>query len=144
VGPSEPGDWNMQTARKKRILIADCYVEVLLALERMLEDAGFDTTTAWTGREALGLIQSQTFDLVLVSKYLPDTECEDILKTLQQTSASTPCIVMQPSTPESAELDALRAVGACDVVCKYADYQIVGLVTDWLGWVKTAATAQVA
>lgn len=129
----------MQTARKKRILIADCYVEVLLALEGMLEDAGFDTTTAWTGREALGLIQSQTFDLVLVSKYLPDTECEDILKTLQQTRANIPCIVMQPSTPESAELDALRAMGACDVVCKYAYYQIVQLVADWLGGSKTDA-----
>lgn len=127
----------MQMARKKRILIADCYVEVLLALGRMLENAGFDTTTAWTGREALSLIQSQTFDLVLVSKYLPDTECADILKTLQ-TGASTPCIVMQPSTPGSAELDALRAAGACDVVCKYAYYQIVELVTDWLAWSKTA------
>ena len=132
----------MTTARK-RILIADCYVEVLLALERMLEDAGFDTTIAWTGRDVLGLIQSQAFDLVLVNKYLPDTECEDILETLQQTGASIPCIVMQPSTPESAELDALRAAGACDVVCKYAYYQIVELVTDWLGPGKTAA-AQVA
>ncbi len=133
----------MQTARRQRILIADCYVEVLLALGRMLEDAGFDATTAWTGREAMGLIQSQTFDLVLVSKYLPDTECEDILKALQQTGASTPCIVMQPCTAESAELDALRAVGACDVVCKYDYYLIVELVTDWLAWSKTAA-AQVA
>jgi DNA-binding response OmpR family regulator len=134
----------MQTARKRRILIADCCVEVLLALERMLEDAGFDTTTAWTGREVLGLIQSQTFDLVLVSKHLPDSECEDILKTLQQIGAGIPCIVMQPRTPESAELDALRAVGACDVVCQYSYYHIVGLVTDWLGWVKTAAAAHIA
>jgi FixJ family two-component response regulator len=80
---------------------------------------------------------------VLVNKYLPGTECEDILKTLQQTGASIPCIVMQPSTPESAEVDALRAAGACDVVCKYAYYQIVELVTIRLGRGKTAA-AQVA
>ena len=63
----------MQTARKKKILIADCYVEVLFALGRTVEDAGFDTTTAWTGRDALGLIESQAFDLVLVNKYLPGT-----------------------------------------------------------------------
>ena len=50
---------------------------------------------------------------------------------------------MQPSTPESAEVDALRAAGACDVVCKYAYYQIVELVTIRLGRGKTAA-AQVA
>ncbi len=96
----------------------------------MLEDAGFDTTTAWTGHDVLDLLQLQAFDLVLVSKYLPDTECEDILKTLQQTGARIPCVVMQPSTRESAELDALRAVGACDVVCKYAYPQIVQLVAD--------------
>ena len=65
------------------------------------------------------------------------------MKTLQQTVASIPCIVMQPSTPESAEVDALRAAGACDVVCKYAYYKIVELVTIRLGRGKTAA-AQVA
>jgi len=132
----------MKTARKK-ILIADCHEEVLIALEKMLEDAGFDTTTAWNGCDALDLLQLQAFDLVLVNKYLPDTECEDILKRLQQTGASVPCIVMQPRTPESTELDALRAVGACDVVCKYAYPLIVGLVRDWLGGSKTAS-AQVA
>lgn len=34
------------------MLIADCHEEVLIALERLLENAGFDTTTAWIGRDA--------------------------------------------------------------------------------------------
>lgn len=80
---------------------------------------------------------------MLVNKHFPDTECEDILKTLQQTGASIPCIVMPPRTPESTELDALRAVGACDVVCKYAYLQIVDIVAGWLGDSKMGA-AQVA
>ncbi len=128
----------MKTARKK-VLIADCHEEVLIALEGMLEDAGFDTTTAWTGRDTLGLLQSQAFDLVLLSKYLPDVECEDILRILEQTGLGIPCIVLQPRTPESTELEAFRAVGACDVVCKYAYPHIVELVVDWLGGSKTDA-----
>ena len=132
----------MKTARK-RVLIADCHEEVLIALERMLEDAGFDTSTAWTGRDALGLLQSKVFDLVLINKYLPDTECGDIFKTLEQTGAGIPGIVLQPRTPESTELEALRAVGACDVVCQYAYPQIVEIVAGWLGGGKMGA-AQVA
>lgn len=132
----------MKTARKK-VLIADCHEEVLIALEGMLEDAGFETTTAWSGRDALGLLQSQVFDLVLVSKYLPGVECEDILRILEQTGLGVPCIVLQPYTPESSELKAFRAVGACDVLCKYAYPQIVEVVTGWLGRGKTDA-AEVA
>lgn len=65
VWPAAEVSEAMKTARKK-ILIADCHEEVLIALEKMLEDAGFDTTTAWTARETLALVDSQVFDLVLV------------------------------------------------------------------------------
>lgn len=34
----------MKTLRKN-ILVADCHEETLIALEKILEDAGFDTTT---------------------------------------------------------------------------------------------------
>ncbi len=47
----------MKTSRKK-VLVADCHEEVLIALEKMLEDAGFDTTTVWTARDALKLVDS--------------------------------------------------------------------------------------
>ena len=57
---------------RKKILVADCHEDVLIILERLLEDAGFDTTTVWTAKEALTLLDSHAFDLVLVNKYLPD------------------------------------------------------------------------
>jgi DNA-binding response OmpR family regulator len=115
----------MRTVRKK-ILIADCHEEVLIALEKMLEDEGFDTRTAWTAKDALFLLGSEPFDLVLVNEYLPDAECEDILKALQR---QIPCIVMQPSSPEITDIAALVSLGAIDVVCKYAYRQIVAVVS---------------
>jgi DNA-binding response OmpR family regulator len=121
----------MKTARKK-VLIADCHEEVLIALEKMLEDAGIDTTTVWTAGDALKLLDSQVFDLVLVNEYLPDAECEDLLKALHDRGAQVPCIVMQPSAPAVTDSTALRGLGAHDVVCKYAHGQILAAVRDCL------------
>ena len=121
----------MKTARKK-VLIAECHEEVLLVLERMLEDAGFDTTTAWTAKDALRLVDSKSFDLVLVNEYLPDAECEDLLKALRKRGAKMPLIVMQPSAPEITDFTVLQALGARDIVCKYAYGQIVEIVSECL------------
>ena len=127
----------MKTARKK-ILIADCHEEVLIALEKMLEDEGFDTRTVWTARDALRLLGSEPFDLVLVNEYLPDAECEDILKALQRRGGQTPCIVMQPSAPQITDVTGLQALGAHDIVCKYDLRQIVAVVSECLACDKKA------
>jgi DNA-binding response OmpR family regulator len=121
----------MNTPRKK-VLVADCHEEVLIALEKMLEDAGFDTTTAWTAKDALRLVDSEVFDLVLVNEYLPDAECEDLLKALRTRGAQMPCVVMQPSAPEITDFTSLQALGAHDIVCKYAYRQIVEIVSECL------------
>ena len=127
----------MKTPRKK-VLVADCHEEILIALQKILEDAGFDTTTVWTARDALRLVDSQVFDLVLVNEYLPDAECEDLLKALRKRGAQMPCIVMQPSVPEITDFRSFQALGARDIVCKYAYGQIVELVSECLGYEKKA------
>ena len=116
----------------KKVLVADCHGENLIALEKTLEDAGFDTTTVWTGREALRLLDSQVFDLVLVNEYLPDAKCEFLLKALHKRAAQIPCVVMQPSAPEISDVTHLKAMGAHDIVCKYANRRIVEIVTSCL------------
>lgn len=117
----------MKTARK-RVLVADCHEEVLIVLERTLEDAGFDTTTVWTAQEALKLTASEVFDLFLVNEYLPDAECEDLLKKLRNKGAKFPCIVMQPSAPEITDVRSLQMLGAREVVCKRPYQQVVDAV----------------
>jgi DNA-binding response OmpR family regulator len=121
----------MNTPRKK-VLVADCHEEVLIALEKMLEDAGFETTTVWTAKDALKLVDSQAFDLVLMNEYLPDAECEDVLKALRKRGAQMPCVVMQPSAPGITDFTGLQALGARDIVCKYAYRQIIEIVSECL------------
>jgi DNA-binding response OmpR family regulator len=129
--PSAAEKKTMKTPRKK-VLVADCHEEILIALEKILEEAGFDTTTVWTAKDALRLLDSQVFDLLLINEYLPDAECEDLLKALRKRGAQMPCVVMQPSAPEITNLADLQSLGARDVVCKHAYRQIVEVVSECL------------
>ena len=117
---------------RKRVLIADCHEEVLIILEKLLEDAGFETTTAWTGKDTVRLLESQFFDLVLVNEYLPDADCEDLLRLVRRCAARLPCIVMQPSAPEITDVRSLRALGAREVVCKHDYARIIEVVNTFL------------
>ena len=117
---------------RKKILVADCHEDVLIILERLLEDAGFDTTTVWTATEALKLLDSHAFDLVLFNEYLPDAECEEVLTALRKRGAHTPCIVMQPSAPEIVDFRRFEALGARDMVCKHCFRRIVEIARECL------------
>jgi CheY-like chemotaxis protein len=117
---------------RKKILVADCHEDVLIILERLLEDAGFDTTTVWSAKEALKLLDSHAFDLVLVNEYLPDAECEEVLTALRKRGAQTPCIVMQSSAPEIVDFTRFEALGAKDIVCKHCFRRIVEIVRECL------------
>lgn len=113
---------------RKRVLVADCHEEVLIVLEKMLEDAGFDTTTVWTAQQVLDKVESQVFDIMVINEYLPDAECEDLLKKLQEKGMQMQCVVMQPSAPEITDVGALRELGAREIVCKRAYQQVVDAV----------------
>lgn len=116
--------------RQKRILVADCHEDVLIVLEKMLEDAGFDATTVWTAKDALKLVDSHYFDLVLVNEHLPDANCEEFLRELHKRGESVSCIVMQPGAPDMTDFTRLEALGAREVVCKYAYRRIVEMVRE--------------
>jgi DNA-binding response OmpR family regulator len=118
--------------RRKTILLADCHEDVLIALEKLLEDAGFETAAVWTAREALRLVDAIAFDLALVNEYLPDGECGEVLKAIQNRGHHTLCIVMQPNAPEFMDFVRFGAWGATDIVCKRRFRQIVDLVRECL------------
>lgn len=116
------------TTERKRVLVADCHEEVLIVLEKMLEDAGFDTTTVWTAQQALDKMESQVFDIMVINEYLPDAECEELLKKLQEKGTQMQCVVMQPSAPQITDVGILRELGAREIVCKRAYQQVVDAV----------------
>jgi DNA-binding NtrC family response regulator len=112
-------------AQRKTILIVDDDEQVLIELERLLEDQGYSTTTAWSGREALQLLQSKSFDFVLLDGDLPDLTREELMRQARQCSKSY-WIVLQPRMrfhPESVSANS---------VCKWEHSAILSKLRECL------------
>lgn len=114
--------------RRIKVLIIDCDEDVLIAFERLLEDEGYDTTTAWTGQDALRALRGQVFDLVLVNGYLPDMDAEFFISELRRRGGMVPCIVMQPSAAQIADIGRFLAAGAVAIVCKWSPTKVLEAV----------------
>lgn len=68
----------------KRILVVDDD-ENILSLERtILEQKGFDVTTAGGGAEALKLLGDRTFDLVLLDVMMPEVDGFTVCRKIKE------------------------------------------------------------
>jgi CheY-like chemotaxis protein len=116
----------MNTGRglRGRALIVDNTDEVLLSLERLLGNAGFETRTTWSGHEALALMQSKPFDVLLVDDYLPDLHIAEFLKKVKLQARKPAVIVMTKGRPLPADLRRFKALGFGTIVDKLDPEQV--------------------
>lgn len=80
---------------KKHILIADSDERVLIQLEKLLEDEGFETTTASTTTETMNLLRKSHFDLLLVADHPPEINCERVLREFRPGEEAVPLLVLE-------------------------------------------------
>ncbi|HEV2494925.1 MAG TPA: response regulator [Terriglobia bacterium] len=130
--PSESG--------RKRVLVVDDDERVLIALEALLETEGYDTTTAWSGREALRLLRSGGFDLVLLDDFLGDVTSEEILRQLMKVSARIPVLVMQTAGLSDDAAARYARLGAHYFVSKGQPEEVASVVRDYLTHSKALPT----
>ena len=115
---------------RKRILISDCDAEVLIALEHVLEDAGFDTTTACTIEETLRLLGQKQFDLVLAADHPPELNCEVLL---HRSKSGGPPVVAMENLPRHPFVESyLLALGAKKIVHKWEPQEVQAAVRELL------------
>jgi CheY-like chemotaxis protein len=98
-----------------RILICDTDVETLINLERMLEDAGFDTTTTWDVTDLTRCSECDFFRLLIVGDHPPQMDAEAILKDLRGKDVS--CLVLKWDV-RACDIERLRSAGATAVVSR--------------------------
>lgn len=106
-------------AAKKRVLVIDDDEQVLISLECLLENEGYETTVAWTGQEGLALLRSKPFDLVLLDEYLRDIAREDIFNEIRGMEVQPPVILTESTGMPEAGRGFLER-GATAVVYKWA------------------------
>jgi CheY-like chemotaxis protein len=117
---------------RKKILIMDHDERVLIDLERVLEDDGFETTTTWDTREALDMVAHREFDLLLLGDHPPEVRSAELLNTLRSRPISVPCIVLQTAARYPFEGQYLCWLGAHAVMPKWEYRDIVAKIRERL------------
>ena len=136
---AQPGA-QREPEHRQRVLVVDDDESVLTLLNQLLEEAGYETTTAWGGREAVEILRKSAFDLVLLDDYLPDLTSEEVLRQLQRLTDSTLAIVMQSGTlPDELAVRYAR-LGVRFFTDKHEPERIVELVRDSLSRCSLLAT----
>lgn len=85
-------------SQSKRVLVVDNDEEESQVLASMLECAGHRPTTTWSGLEALEILKTQEFDVLLVSSYLPDLYVGDFLQRFNRLP-ERPCLIVMRDGP---------------------------------------------
>lgn len=105
-----------------RLLIVDDEESVTITMAAILEMDGYAVTTALRGEDALALIATETFDLVLTDLRLEDFDGMDVLAAARRRSSETICIVLTGYASLESAVKALRE-GAYDYMLKPADVE---------------------
>lgn len=101
-----------QTTDKKRILIVEDERPLSQALSLKLQGAGFETTVATDGEEALNLIKTELFDALLLDLVMPILDGFQVLQQLQKLSKKPPVIFVLSNLSQHEDEVRVRALGA--------------------------------
>lgn len=99
------------------ILIIDDEVGLRQTMARILLRAGFEVTTAASGKESLALVNEHAFDLIYLDIRMPDMNGLDVLKTIHAQFPELPVILFTAQPDLHSAVEALRR-GAIDYLMK--------------------------
>lgn len=103
----------------QRILLIEDNPDHALVATRILQRAGYEVSSAATGREGIDAAQSGGFDLVLLDYGLPDMDGMSVLSEIAH--IGTPVVFVTGRSDAKLAVDALRA-GATNYIVKDAHY----------------------
>lgn len=102
-----------------KVLVVDDEPNIVLSLEFLMEQAGFEVVTAEDGEEALEQVRAASPDLLLLDISLPGMSGFDVLERLrsQDATAQLP-IIMLTAHGRDVEREKGMALGADDYITK--------------------------
>src|SRR5713226_2947033 len=75
------------------ILVVDDQDETLISSKLLLEREGHRVLTAVDGREALSLISDEQFDLIVVDYFMPQMNCEELVRAIRNIDSDVQIIL---------------------------------------------------
>ena len=116
-----PNSNDQDVLNVKRILMVDDSPTERARLGAMLKDLGYDVVEARDGKEALSLLESKQFQLVLSDQVMPEMDGKTLCRTLRSNERyGSPYVVMLTAENDQNELVNCMDAGADDFLRKPA------------------------
>lgn len=128
--------------RTPHILIADDEFSNRLLLQRVLMK-GHRITEAEDGRQALALLQQETFDLVLLDIMMPGMSGLDVLQHIRSTHETVDLpVILISALSQNADMVRGLQIGANDYIVKPFDLEVISARIETQLQLKKAADIQ--
>ncbi|EHA16298.1 response regulator transcription factor [Halomonas sp. HAL1] len=102
-----------------KVLVVDDEPNIVLSLEFLMEQAGFEVVTAEDGEQALARVNDSQPDLLLLDISLPGISGFDVLERLRNEEATAQLpIIMLTAHGRDVEREKGMALGADDYITK--------------------------
>ena len=123
------------TTEQERILVVDDEETVRNLLQRILEKAGYQVTTAANGKEALYKVSLEEIEVVLLDIKMPDMSGIEVLSKLTVDSPDT-CVIMVTSVIDMETAIETMKLGTYDYITKPFDrdevvQKVLGAIERW-------------
>ena len=101
-------------SEKPVILVVDDDMPILILMQSLLREFGFEPLTAASGRDAVEIARQQRPALVLLDKHMPGMSGVEVIRALRGDDgvAEVPILILSGEPISKHELEELRADGA--------------------------------
>lgn len=103
--------------KKPRVLLVDDDMNAANGLRKILFQDGYETSCAYTGNEALNLIESERFDIVITDMKLPDISGFSVIEKVKKKDVDIPVVMITAFSSLQTAIDAMKK-GADDYLTK--------------------------
>ena len=113
--------------KKPRILLVDDDKNTANGLRKILLQDGYDTNCTYTGKEALNLIATEHFDIVITDMKLPDISGFSIIEKVKKKDIDIAVVMITAFSSIQTAIDAMKK-GADDYLTKPVNIEELELI----------------
>jgi len=107
-----------------KVLLVDDEKDFLDIMAERMAARGMDVSTTTSAENALEMIQTESYDVVIMDFLMPDMDGFRALKLFKETRPDVQIILLTANVPEEKCIEAIK-LGAMDVIEKPADLNLL-------------------
>ena len=107
-----------------KVLLVDDEKDFLDIMAERMEARGMDVSTACSAEDALKMVQTESYDAVIIDFLMPEMDGFSALKMFKESRPDLSVILLTANVTDEKRLAAIK-LGALDVIEKPADLNIL-------------------